>query len=409
MDHPSTNAGVRLLPTPAFHTHDITTIELAGRPLVLPQSISVALAYADRNSVMELITQKWSDEFVPNVHMVTLTGEALRPLKDADIIDKRSPSLTLLTESGLWLVLMLTNKPAGKALRQWLSTEALPMWNAGKALLAPAAAPALSAEPHHHLQLLLDLHTCGEIAPAAFARRIGAMLKADDLDVAARGDLVDELVRMSQWAPAAQADRSHSHPPLQAAPAPARPAEAPPGVPTGGAVGTFVDWLMACCVVRRDLVQSSAALYASYLAFAEKCGDVALGKTSWQHCMKQQRFVPTRIGRASSRAWQGVALFQWAPNAQDSLPQVDASAEPEMDTPVEAPPPAWHGKVLAWMQGRKTATILQIATQGLGLKPAEISKAIQMQIAAVLREAGFHRQKQGAIVSWSRQPARVLS
>ena len=65
--------------------------------------------------------------------------------------------------------------------------------------------------------------------------------------------------------------------------------------------------------------------------------------------------------------------------------------------------------VLAWMQGRKTATILQIATQGLGLKPAEISKAVQMQIAAALRAAGFHRQKQGTTAWWGRQPARVLS
>jgi prophage antirepressor-like protein len=394
MEHPMDNALVRLRAT--FEAHPLSIVEFKGRTFYVGLQIGEALDCTDGGrGLVTKITGDWRDEIIPGVDSTIFTGQELAAIKAAlgpNVIDPRTPSLLMLTQTGVFAAVLLSRQPKARAFRRWLTTEVLPqLAETGSYQLAPAAAPALSAEPHHHLQLLLDLHTCGEIAPTAFARRIGAMLKADDLDVAARNDLVDELVRLAGGTTPAS--------PAPSAPTPARSVEAPAEVPTGGAVGTFEAWLTTCCVVRSDLTQASATLFASYLAFAETCGDVPLGKTSWQHCMKQQRFVPTRIGRASSRAWQGVAL---------AAPAIPEAEEPEA-APAEAPPSAWHGKVLAWMQGRKTATILQIATQGLGLKPGEISKAIQMQIADVLREAGFYRQKQGTIVSWSRQPARVLS
>jgi hypothetical protein len=59
-----------------------------------------------------------------------------------DLVDKRAPSLMLLTMSGVQLVLARSEKPEGKAFRRWLVTEVIPAYESAKQV-AGAAPPEL--------------------------------------------------------------------------------------------------------------------------------------------------------------------------------------------------------------------------------------------------------------------------
>jgi hypothetical protein len=98
-----------------------------------------------------MLTCDWSDEFIENVDLILLKNGRLAAFKKicADLglklVDKRAPSLLLLTTSGIQLVLARTEKPEGKTFRRWLVSEVIPAYQATKALPGPAPVAALPA------------------------------------------------------------------------------------------------------------------------------------------------------------------------------------------------------------------------------------------------------------------------
>jgi prophage antirepressor-like protein len=137
-----------------FTFHDkVTVVEIEGHAVVHARQLGAWLGYAgDGATLTETICGKWSDEFIEGADVITLRGERLATFKVAckqlglDLVDKRAPSLMLLTMSGVQLVLSRSEKPEGKAFRRWLVTEVIPAYESVKQL-AVGAAPHLEAPP----------------------------------------------------------------------------------------------------------------------------------------------------------------------------------------------------------------------------------------------------------------------
>lgn len=114
--------------TPAtFDTRAFPAVVIDGQPHWLAAQLGDVLGYADAGvELLRSISKHWSDEFLDGRDVIRLDGEDLRPLKDLGLVGARAPSVLLLTESGLYRVLILTGKPVGVRLRDWLTTEVLP-------------------------------------------------------------------------------------------------------------------------------------------------------------------------------------------------------------------------------------------------------------------------------------------
>jgi len=82
--------------------------------------------YADQQ-LAEQIGRVWSAEFVDDRFVIRLEGDELREAKSAvPSIAPNTCHLLLLTEAGQYRVLILTGKPVGVRMRDWLTTEVLP-------------------------------------------------------------------------------------------------------------------------------------------------------------------------------------------------------------------------------------------------------------------------------------------
>lgn len=129
----------------------VTLIEYEGRPVVVAREFGAFLGYQEGGGgLVDLITTKWSDEFLPDIDYILLKNGRLAEFKricadlGLDLVDKRAPSLLLLTKSGMEIVLARTEKPQGKVFRRWLVSEAIPGYEAakaGRALPGPTEPP----------------------------------------------------------------------------------------------------------------------------------------------------------------------------------------------------------------------------------------------------------------------------
>lgn len=144
----------------------VTPITFNGDVYFIAKDIGAALGYADDGSKLaKNILQRWGDEFIEGTDFVVLTGKNLSKFKataeqgtdsvpcSEDVVGKRARSLLVLTESGVNLVCMKTNKPIGVALRRWLAEVLLPALRRGDmqavaqaASLSPAESIALERE-----------------------------------------------------------------------------------------------------------------------------------------------------------------------------------------------------------------------------------------------------------------------
>jgi prophage antirepressor-like protein len=117
-----------------FEGQPVTTIEYQGRPVWIAREIGRALGYENEGAKFaEKVTSDWSEDLERGTDYMVIEGDDLRDLKGAltpdsgvSAVGDHARSLTLLTESGLHLALMLSRKPAGRRLRRWLATEVLP-------------------------------------------------------------------------------------------------------------------------------------------------------------------------------------------------------------------------------------------------------------------------------------------
>jgi len=108
----------------------LTLVEHDGRPAFIARQLGALLGYGiDGARLVKSIRHDWRDELVEGVDYVIVDGEALDEVKASlgtATVPSRAPSLMLLTESGLYAALLLTRKPAGRALRRWLRDEVMP-------------------------------------------------------------------------------------------------------------------------------------------------------------------------------------------------------------------------------------------------------------------------------------------
>lgn len=118
----------------------VTLIEYEGRPVVVAREFGAFLGYAEGGrKLVDLIMGDWFDEFLPDIDSILLKNGRLAEFKricgelGLKLVDKRAPSLLLLTKSGMELVLARTEKPQGKTFRRWLVSEAIPGYEAARA------------------------------------------------------------------------------------------------------------------------------------------------------------------------------------------------------------------------------------------------------------------------------------
>ena len=168
MEHTVDNALVRLRAT--FEGHDLTVITLGETPHWMAKEVGEALGYSeDGGAFVRAITRDWSDELVDGTDFHKLAGEDLAAAKVAlgpDVIDPRTPSLLLLTESGVFAAALLSRQPAAARLRRWLSAEVLPkLARTGTFAAAPAADVAEAARLATRLTELRNLAQAGLLDP----------------------------------------------------------------------------------------------------------------------------------------------------------------------------------------------------------------------------------------------------
>lgn len=135
MGHPIDNA-VTCVPT-SFEGTVLVTVDNEGSPAWAATQIGQALGYEDGRKLTDLVRSDWKDEFEEGVDFRLASRSELIALKGVGAIPKKTPSLLLLTESGVNMAAILSRQPAAKRLRQWLAREVLPQLRLTGAYGAP--------------------------------------------------------------------------------------------------------------------------------------------------------------------------------------------------------------------------------------------------------------------------------
>lgn len=125
-----------------FEGSPIAAVFHNGEPHIIANDLGDALGYAEK-SIGRLIRAEWSRDFITGRDFVIVEGDDLAELKACDRrgesdsarrIGARLNSLMLLTESGVDLVLLKTEKPVGVRLRRFLVDEVMPKLRRGETI-----------------------------------------------------------------------------------------------------------------------------------------------------------------------------------------------------------------------------------------------------------------------------------
>lgn len=127
-----------------FEGRELAIHMFQGKPVILAKDLGEALGYTPDG--FRGCLRDWSDELIEDVDYKVISGDEKRVfLEPLDVSVKstlsRAPEIKVLFESGFDLVLIKTEKPAGKSLRRLLVTEVLPKLRRGETI-APSA-PAI--------------------------------------------------------------------------------------------------------------------------------------------------------------------------------------------------------------------------------------------------------------------------
>lgn len=190
----------------------VSPITFNGDVYFVAKDIGAALGYhGEGRKMVNKITQDWSSEFIEGTDFVRLSGKKLREfnalrVEGPDSGPSNSRALLVLTESGVNLACMKTNKPIGVALRRWLADVVLPALRRGDAeTLTRATEPlsekgriALDRERRLTAKLALDAQRFEAQQAKAKAAALAALATDDTLtlDPAARQAL---KVRAAQF------------------------------------------------------------------------------------------------------------------------------------------------------------------------------------------------------------------
>lgn len=124
-----------------FEGRELAIHMFQGKPVILAKDLGEALGYTPDG--FRGCLRDWSDELIEDVDYKVISGDEKRAfLEPLDVSVKstlsRAPEIKVLFESGFDLVLIKTEKPAGKSLRRLLVTEVLPKLRRGETI-APSA------------------------------------------------------------------------------------------------------------------------------------------------------------------------------------------------------------------------------------------------------------------------------
>jgi len=170
--------------TDGFEGRPFTTVLRGGQPVWIAREVGRALDYSeDGKGLVHLIRHDWAEEFDATA-IVKLTGSELRDFSAALDGEESSPSrggrrsLLLLTEKGLWLACLLSRKPEGRRLRQWVAERVLPaLRKTGVYEIAETVAPRPDARLDHALaregRLQAAQKARGWRSAATLARKLG--------------------------------------------------------------------------------------------------------------------------------------------------------------------------------------------------------------------------------------------
>lgn len=127
----------------AFEGRGLTAVTMAGRPMVIAKELGAVLEYGDDGrGLVDLLGGEWAREFSADAHVRKVEGQDLADLKQLIGSDPISPigararSLILLTEAGVNLVLLKTEKPEGIRLRAYLAETIMPALARGEGIPA---------------------------------------------------------------------------------------------------------------------------------------------------------------------------------------------------------------------------------------------------------------------------------
>lgn len=143
----------------AFNGHTLTVVEYDGQPVMVARELAAALGYSDPSRLGDLIRNEWAADFTEGEDFRALRGEPLAEFKrltppdGVSLVDPRSPSLLILTESGWWMVAQRTEKALGVKLRRFLSREVLPRLARGESIPAAASGAAVESQADRYERL----------------------------------------------------------------------------------------------------------------------------------------------------------------------------------------------------------------------------------------------------------------
>lgn len=128
-----------------FEDKNLAIHTFRGKPCIIAKELGELLGYTVEGFQRTL--KNWDDELIQGVDIDVLRGDELREFRDvlegtAKMAVASASQLTVLFESGFDLVLVKTEKPAGRALRRLLVTEVLPKLRRGEAIVPQSVAPA---------------------------------------------------------------------------------------------------------------------------------------------------------------------------------------------------------------------------------------------------------------------------
>jgi hypothetical protein len=125
----------------------VTVYFFHGKPCIIAQDLGQLLGYSgDGRSLVELFRNKWKQEFVVGRDIQKLTGEALREFKEIarrGLGPRRAHvnKLTILTESGMDLVCMTTDKPLSETRRRFFVDEVFTRPHCGEPMMPFTSRP----------------------------------------------------------------------------------------------------------------------------------------------------------------------------------------------------------------------------------------------------------------------------
>jgi prophage antirepressor-like protein len=115
-----------------FNNTAITTYIFEGRPCWVALEVGRAIGYSGNGKgLVDQLRDEWSAEMVEGQDFAVLAGDRLKSFQDLTKEGGYSPpssanQITVLYETGIWLVLVKTRRPAGLALRRFLVEQVLP-------------------------------------------------------------------------------------------------------------------------------------------------------------------------------------------------------------------------------------------------------------------------------------------